>query len=159
MNATTSDTRPDVWVGHAGPICVPDLDDGIEFYSILGLHLIHRNDELAALQLRGGTHLVLLHGPGVSGEATFDLMVDDIDGYRAALIDAGLEPATVEQLDQLCAEAPQLGPAGRVRTFAVSEKIVGQHLEAWRQRRHKPLPHGPVQAHAVDEDHRRSPAT
>lgn len=96
--AAPADGRPDVWVGHAGPICVPDLDDGIEFYAALGLHLIHRNDELAALQLRGGTHLVLLHGPGRPGEAPFDLMVDDIEAYRASLVDAGLEPGAIEQL-------------------------------------------------------------
>ena len=98
MSVAAADGRPGVWVGHAGPICVPDLDDGIEFYSILGLHLIHRNDELAALQLRGGTHLVLLQAPGEPGEAPFDLMVDDIAGYRTALIDAGLQPTAVEQL-------------------------------------------------------------
>jgi catechol 2,3-dioxygenase-like lactoylglutathione lyase family enzyme len=98
MRTTTPDTRPDVWVGHAGPICVPDLDDGIEFYSALGLHLIHRNDELAALQLRGGTHLVLLHGRSEPGDAPFDLMVDDLEGHRTVLIDAGLEPTAIEQL-------------------------------------------------------------
>lgn len=94
----TAQDRPRVWVGHAGPVCVPDLDEGIEFYSILGLHLIHRNDELAALQLRGGTHLVLLRGHGEPGESPFDLMVDDIDAYRSSLIGAGLTPDAIEQL-------------------------------------------------------------
>ena len=98
MSVAVVDERPGVWVGHAGPICVPDLEEGIVFYSTLGLHLIHRSDELAALQLRGGTHLVLLRGVDEPGEAPFDLMVDDIDAYRTALVDAGLDPTAVEQL-------------------------------------------------------------
>ena len=93
---TTTD-RPGVWVGHAGPVCVPDLDAGIEFYSTLGLHPIHRNEELAALQLRGGTHLVLVRGDGGPGEAPFDLMVDDIATYHSTLVAAGLAPAAIER--------------------------------------------------------------
>ena len=98
MNTTSFQARPDVWVGHAGPICVPDLDDGIEFYSALGLHPIHRTGELAALQLRGGTHLVLLSGRGGFDAATFDLMVDDLSGYRTRLLEEGLDPTAIEQL-------------------------------------------------------------
>lgn len=89
--------RPGVWVGHAGPVCVADLDAGIEFYATLGLHLIHRNDDLAALQLRGGTHLVLVRGRSESADAPFDLMVDDIEGYRSTLVASGLTPGGLER--------------------------------------------------------------
>lgn len=94
---TTTD-RPGVWVGHAGPLCVADLDAGIEFYSALGLHFIHGNDDLAALQLRGGTHLVLVRGPSEgAAEAPFDLMVDDIEEYRSTLVASGLTPDGIER--------------------------------------------------------------
>ena len=46
----------------------------------IGLRPIFRNESVSILELRGGTHLVLVedndHRPG---EADFDLMVEDID--------------------------------------------------------------------------------
>lgn len=92
--------RPPVWIGHAGPVGATDPDASIEFYEALGLRFIHRNDRIAALQLRGGTHLVV----DTSGEvettdaAPFDLMVDDIAAYHRHLVAAGLQPAPIEQL-------------------------------------------------------------
>ena len=98
MGVTTTNNRPKVWVGHAGPVRVPDLDRAIDFYSVLGLRLIHRSERMAALQLRGGTHLVLEPGSGELGEAPFDLMVDDLDDCRSELVEAGLVPTEIEQL-------------------------------------------------------------
>jgi ketosteroid isomerase-like protein len=98
LEARTATERPKVWVGHAGPLRVPDLDRAIDFYSALGLRLIHRSERMAALQLRGGTHLALEPGSGEPGVAPFDLMVDDLDGYRSELVEAGLAPTTIEQL-------------------------------------------------------------
>ena len=91
--------RPKIWIGHAGPLVVPDLDRAIEFYETLGLRRIHGNDELAALQLRGGTHLVLLTG-AVDDEPTdapFDLMVDDLESLRAQLVGAGYDATPIER--------------------------------------------------------------
>ncbi len=95
----TNDERPPVWIGHAGPLVVPDLKRGIEFYESLGLRHIHGNDELAALQLRGGTHLVLLASAdaAAAGEAPFDLMVDDLDALHGQADRAGLAPSPIER--------------------------------------------------------------
>ena len=92
--------RPPIWIGHTGPIGVPDLEAAIDFYETLGLRLIHRNEHIAALQLRGGTHLVLDGSREVEsrGGAPFDLMVEDLTACHTRLVDDGLEPSPIEQL-------------------------------------------------------------
>jgi hypothetical protein len=52
--------KPPVWVGHVG-----------------------RNEHVAVLEMRGGTHLILLPGTVTPGAAPFDLMVDDLDATHA----------------------------------------------------------------------------
>ena len=98
--AAGSDGRPDVWIGHIGPVGATDPDASIDFYEAIGLRLIHRNDQIAALQLRGGTHLVLDTSGTVEPAETapFDLMVADLRAHRARLVAAGLAPSPVEQL-------------------------------------------------------------
>ena len=117
--------RPTIWMGHAGPISVPDLTEGVAFYETLGLHPIHHYDDFAALQLRGGTHLVLLaEDVDATGErAPFDLMVEDIDGFRAQLVAAGLQPSAIErsgahQLFHVC------DPSGR-SVMVLDSHVVG----------------------------------
>ena len=88
---------------HLGLLVGSELDSTIRFYEALGLRLIHRNGQMAALQLRGGTHLVLQasddpNDPNERTDAPFDLMVEDLSAYRRALIDAGLHPSSIEQL-------------------------------------------------------------
>lgn len=93
------DDRPAIWIGHAGPLVVPDLDRGVEFYESLGLRRIHGNRELAALQLRGGTHLVLLASTDApeASDAPFDLMVDDLAAVHRRAVCAGLQPSPIER--------------------------------------------------------------
>ena len=83
--------RPDVWIGHV-TLRTALLDETEAFMKKIGLRPIFRGDEVAVLELRGGTHLVVLrdadHEPG---EARFDLMVEDVDATRAAFADLGLE--------------------------------------------------------------------
>ena len=117
--------RPTAWIGHAGPISVPDLSKGVAFYETLGLHPIHHHDDFAALQLRGGTHLVLLaEDIDATGEkAPFDLMVSDIAAYRDELVSAGLEPSSIEssgahQLFHVC------DPSGRA-VMVLDSHVVG----------------------------------
>lgn len=50
----------------------------------LGMRGIFRGDEVAVLELRGGTHLVLIEDAQAEpGQADFDLMVEDIDAAYA----------------------------------------------------------------------------
>ena len=92
--------RPPAWIGHIGPIGVADVDASIEFYEALGLRLIHRNEQIAAMQLRGGTHLVIDTSGEIepAADAPFDLMVDDLAAHHARLVAAGLAPTPIEQL-------------------------------------------------------------
>ena len=100
MTATpNAEGRPTIWAGHLGPILVDDLPAAVRFYEALGLRAVHQQDAMAALQLRGGTHLVVLQGdPGDPVEADFDFMVDDLAGLRDSLLAAGYAPAPIEQL-------------------------------------------------------------
>lgn len=96
MNIVSSDERPRVWTGHLGPVTVPDLDAGIDFYVALGCRLAHREDGVGIVELRGGTHLIVRVGDPQSGEASpFDLMVDDLDVTHADYVEAELAPSDI----------------------------------------------------------------
>jgi catechol 2,3-dioxygenase-like lactoylglutathione lyase family enzyme len=88
--------RPSVWIGHT-VLAVSDLERAADFWRDLGMRAIERNENVAILELRGGTHLVLVPGsPGRDTDAPFDLMVDDVEATHAAYAAAGLDPSPIE---------------------------------------------------------------
>ena len=77
--------RPPVWIGHV-TLAVTDLERAAAFWSGLGLRPVERNPHVAVLELRGGTHLVLLPAderPSDDSAVPFDLMVEDLDAVHA----------------------------------------------------------------------------
>jgi catechol 2,3-dioxygenase-like lactoylglutathione lyase family enzyme len=85
--------RPGVWVGHV-TLPTTNLAATREFMTQLGMRLIEAGDDFAVLELRGGTHLVLLPAKEPpSGSAYFDLMVDDLDATHERLRTLGLAPS------------------------------------------------------------------
>ena len=88
------DERPQVWIGHA-LLTVTDLDASTAFWSSIGMRLVETNPHVTVLELRGGTHLVLVPGAPSPGEAPFDLMVEDLDATHAAWSDAGIDPSPI----------------------------------------------------------------
>src|SRR5689334_14606684 len=66
--------RPPVWIGHA-VLRVADVGRSADYWTGLGLREVERNEHVAVLELRGGTHLVLVPGPVPDDpDAPFDLM-------------------------------------------------------------------------------------
>lgn len=58
---------------------------------------IERNANVAVLELRGGTHLVLVPGsPPAGTDAPFDLMVDDLEATHHEWSARGLDPSPIE---------------------------------------------------------------
>jgi catechol 2,3-dioxygenase-like lactoylglutathione lyase family enzyme len=91
------DQRPPVWIGHA-LLAVRDLDRSADFWRSVGMREIERNAQVAVLELRGGTHLVLVPGtPPPDANAPFDLMVDDLDATHARWSASGLDPSPIER--------------------------------------------------------------
>ena len=102
-----TDERPRVWVGHV-TLPTPDLPATREFMVQLGMRPIAQGEDFAVLELRGGTHLVLLPSTeAASGAAYFDLMVEDLDAVHAQLRAVGLAPSEIQ-------------PGGIHRSFTVS---------------------------------------
>lgn len=94
-----SDPRPPVWVGHV-TMGTSRLGESWELMQRLGMRPIFRGDEVGVLELRGGTHLVLLPtGQALSGPAPFDLMVEDLDATHKQLGEQGLSPSQIERGD------------------------------------------------------------
>ena len=59
---------------------------------------IFRGDDVAVLELRGGTHLVLIPDAAAApDDAGFDLMVEDLDAAHQAFHDRGYEVTQVER--------------------------------------------------------------
>jgi catechol 2,3-dioxygenase-like lactoylglutathione lyase family enzyme len=89
--------RPSVWIGHA-VLTVGDVDRSADFWQRLGMREVERNQHVAVLELRGGTHLVLVPGtPAEDAEAPFDLMVEDVDATHAAWEARGLDLSPIER--------------------------------------------------------------
>jgi len=90
------DERPPVWIGHV-VLRTPAVAETRAFMEQLGLRPIAGDDGFGVLELRGGTHLVVLHADEPSGgDAGFDLMVEDLDATHARLDAEGLAPTTIE---------------------------------------------------------------
>ena len=94
-----SKQRPDLWIGHV-TLATPVLEDTAAFMRQIGLRPIFADDEgeVAVLELRGGTHIVLLaDGDAGAGEASFDLMVEDVDATHARFLSQGLTVSDIER--------------------------------------------------------------
>jgi catechol 2,3-dioxygenase-like lactoylglutathione lyase family enzyme len=90
-------SRPPLWIGHAR-LTVRDLNRSADFWRGVGMREVERNDQIVVLELRGGTHLVLLPGSPSSGVvAPFDLMVDDLDATHAEWERLGLDVSPIER--------------------------------------------------------------
>lgn len=111
------DLRPPVWVGHV--LMETDrLDETSEFMQKLGMRSVVQRPEVAVLELRGGTHLVLLAKPQVTaGEASFDLMVEDIHAAHANFVELGLSPTPIERISREHEGFKLTEPAGHTITF------------------------------------------
>jgi len=113
---TARDERPGVWVGHV-TLTTPDLPATHQFMLSIGMRHIAGGDDFAVLELRGGTHLVLLPSeePG-SGAASFDLMVDDLDASHARLASLGLAPSDIRS-GRIHRSFTVAAPSGHTITF------------------------------------------
>jgi catechol 2,3-dioxygenase-like lactoylglutathione lyase family enzyme len=105
--------RPPVAVGHM-MLTVADVGASHRFYTAFGLRVVGKGDDMSILELRGGTHLLLMQrgGPtaGADVESPFDdaapgaidLMLEgrsfeDLDAYRMAVIAAGVAAGPIDE--------------------------------------------------------------
>lgn len=94
------DLRPPIWIGHV-VLETDRLPESAAFMRKIGLRLIVERPEVAVLELRGGTHLVLIAKPSITaGDAPFDLMVEDLRATHESFVNLGLEPTPIETLSR-----------------------------------------------------------
>jgi catechol 2,3-dioxygenase-like lactoylglutathione lyase family enzyme len=91
------DKRPPIWVGHI-ELETNNIEQSEEFMRLIGMRPVAKGDDFAVLELRGGTHLILIAKDMLSpGIAPFDLMVDDLEATRKKFSDLGLAPSPIEE--------------------------------------------------------------
>src|SRR5713226_8611057 len=117
--------RPPVWVGHV--ILETDrLGETTQFMRTIGMRPIVQRPEVAVLELRGGTHLVLIAKPEiVAGTAPFDLMVDDLRATHEHFVALGLAPTPIERASPEHERFLVREPAGHMIAF-LSNHVSGQ---------------------------------
>jgi hypothetical protein len=93
-----TDKRPPVAVGHVR-LPVKDVGAAARWLETAGLRPIVTMEELAVLELRGGTHVVVRHAepPQPGAAAPFDLMVDDVDAAHRDYAEKGLSPTPIKR--------------------------------------------------------------
>jgi hypothetical protein len=119
------DLRPPVWVGHV-VLETDRLAESAAFMRQIGLRLVVERPQVAVLELRGGTHLVLIAKPAINaGDAPFDLMVEDLHATHQSFVALGLEPTPIERLSREHECFKLREPAGHVISF-VSNHVSGR---------------------------------
>jgi hypothetical protein len=95
----TIDQRPPVAVGHVR-LPATDVAAAMRWLETVGLRPIFADADLAVLEFRGGTHVVVRNveqPPKPGTAAPFDLMVDDIDAARRDYAEKGLGPSYISR--------------------------------------------------------------
>ncbi len=117
IKLSEQELRPPVWVGHV-LLETDRLAETTEFMRKLGMRPIIQRPEVAVLELRGGTHLVLIAKREViAGNAPFDLMVDDLSETHKRFTELGLVPTAIERVSPDHEGFTVKEPAGHVITF------------------------------------------
>ena len=113
----TIDARPPVAVAHVR-METDRMDASAAFMQALGMRPVFLGPEVSVLELRGGTHLLLLRRDAVAGgEVPFDLMVDDLRATHARLAKLGLAPLAISARPEIGHECFTLcEPAGHTLT-------------------------------------------
>jgi len=95
----TLDQKPPVAVGHVR-LPATDVAAAARWLETVGLRPIFQDTDLAVLEFRGGTHVVVRRPeqpPVVGTTAPFDLMVDDIETARRDYAAKGLGPSEISR--------------------------------------------------------------
>jgi hypothetical protein len=92
----TDEQRPLVAVAHV--VMETDrMEESAQFMQTIGMRPFFLGPQVSVLELRGGTHLILMRKDSVAGgNAPFDLMVDDIRATHERFTSLGLSPSPIE---------------------------------------------------------------
>jgi catechol-2,3-dioxygenase len=112
------DLRPPVWIGHV-VLETDRLEESAAFMRAIGMRTVHPGPDVAVFEMRGGTHLILIAQKDVTpGDATFDLMVEDLHATHRQFTSLGFAPTQIETLPKIDHELFRVRePAGHVITF------------------------------------------
>ena len=89
--------KPGVWVGHIS-LETDKLEASTEFMEKIGVRLLGQPGKYAVMELRGGTHLILIGKDKITPQlAPFDLMVDDLEVSHQQFTHLGLQPSPIEK--------------------------------------------------------------
>ncbi|HYM87161.1 MAG TPA: GNAT family N-acetyltransferase, partial [Pseudoxanthomonas sp.] len=110
--------RPSVGVAHV--VLETDcMERSSQFMRIIGMRPIFDGPEVSVYEMRGGTHLILMRKErAMAGNASFDLMVDDLHATHERFKSIGLVPSPIEARPAIDHEVFTVRePAGHVITF------------------------------------------
>ncbi len=115
---TEAELRPSVWVGHVS-LETDRIEESAGFMRTIGMRPVYQGPEVAIFELRGGTHLILLaRSEVVPGNATFDLMVEDLHATHRHFTSLGLAPTAIEAMPSIDHELFRVRePSGHLITF------------------------------------------
>lgn len=110
--------RPAVGVAHV-VLETDRMEASSRFMRTIGMRSIFDGPEVSVYEMRGGTHLILMRKNKVaSGQASFDLMVDDLHATHRQFASLGLDPSPIETRPAIDHEVFTVRePAGQVITF------------------------------------------
>jgi len=110
--------RPPVWVAHV-VLETDRMEESAQFMLTIGMRPVHQGPDVSVFELRGGTHLILLaKSEVVPGDASFDLMVEDLRATHQHFTSLGLAPTPIEAMPAIDHELFRVRePAGHLITF------------------------------------------
>lgn len=94
------------------------MEQSAQFMQTIGMRPYFLGPQVSVLELRGGTHLILMLKDNIApGNAPFDLMVDDIRATHERFASLGLSPSPIEARPAIDHEVFTVEePAGHVIT-------------------------------------------
>ncbi len=112
------DERPAAGVAHV-LLHTDRMEDSAQFMRRIGMRPVSDGPQVSVYEMRGGTHLILmLKDTIVPGDASFDLMVDDLHETHQRFLSLGLAPSPIEALPSVGHEIFTVRePAGHLITF------------------------------------------
>lgn len=89
--------RPAIWIGHVH-LTTNSVKESRDFMIDIGVRPIFSNDKTAVMELRGGTHLILVQSDSKKEqEAGFDFMVEALDDTYSTFKAKGLEVSEIQR--------------------------------------------------------------